>query len=461
MWFDLPALLKAFQCAHQERRVDGLHAELCQDRPLVLDELHRIAGKPKLQQFVLTVLRAREALRSPTVTASRWHPNDIRDLDPALATLVVPGFVAAIERPGPLGRLRYLRALEGAAVAQRPRRRGRVIGAARCTVRSPSCVRPGRSRAARRCRRSTSNSSIRPRVRAACAIASPSSCGGHGRRPVGKRQGRAISRARKVLAHLCLQQGLSGSEVGRFLGGRTRAAVSYMALSLQEELVTSANCGTGRGAVVSCYVALDGPDGCGKSSQARGARAVAARPGPRGAARARAGLDAGRRGAAAACCCRRRPANCSRSAKRCCSRPRAPNWSRKVIAGPARWRGRGRRTLLPVDGRLPGPGSPAVAGPALAEPTGCSTSRGACTVPVLPDPCFVLDVPFDVVVGASPFAHRRPHRSARPPTTTNACAEASCRPRAAEGRCHGHRRVAWPFEVVQASLRVAVSRWLS
>ena len=56
----------------------------------------------------------------------------------------------------------------------------------------------------------------------------------------GKRQGRAISRARKVLAYLCLQQGLSGSEIGRFLGGRTRAAVSYMTLSLQQELTESA-----------------------------------------------------------------------------------------------------------------------------------------------------------------------------------------------------------------------------
>ncbi|MFN6196244.1 MAG: helix-turn-helix domain-containing protein [Planctomycetota bacterium] len=55
----------------------------------------------------------------------------------------------------------------------------------------------------------------------------------------GKRQGRAVSRARKALAWLCLQHGLSGSEVGRFLGGRTRAAVSYLALSLQQELASS------------------------------------------------------------------------------------------------------------------------------------------------------------------------------------------------------------------------------
>ena len=48
-------------------------------------------------------------------------------------------------------------------------------------------------------------------------------------------QGRALSRARKVLALLCQQQGLSGGEIGRFLG-RTRAAVSYMLLTLQQEL---------------------------------------------------------------------------------------------------------------------------------------------------------------------------------------------------------------------------------
>jgi chromosomal replication initiation ATPase DnaA len=72
---------------------------------------------------------------------------------------------------------------------------------------------------------------LRDKVAARCAVAV--------QELPGKRQGRAISRARKVLAYLCLQNGLSGSEVGRFLGNRTRAAVSYMALSLQKELATS------------------------------------------------------------------------------------------------------------------------------------------------------------------------------------------------------------------------------
>ena len=50
---------------------------------------------------------------------------------------------------------------------------------------------------------------------------------------------RAVSRARKVLAMACRQHGLSGSEVGRFLNGRTRAAISYMVKSLEKELQRS------------------------------------------------------------------------------------------------------------------------------------------------------------------------------------------------------------------------------
>ncbi len=56
---------------------------------------------------------------------------------------------------------------------------------------------------------------------------------------LGKSQSRAVSRARKVLALLCLEQGLSGGEVGRYLGGRTRASVSYMVRSLQTEMARS------------------------------------------------------------------------------------------------------------------------------------------------------------------------------------------------------------------------------
>ncbi len=239
MWFDLPGLLKAFQAAHQESRVAGLHDELVQARPLVLDEFHRIAGKEKLQQFVLSVLRARESLVVPTVLASRWHPNDVRDLDPTLASSCLQGFVASIERPGPVGRLRYLRALEGA-----PSRNGRAAA-----VESLAQNVVGGFPELRAAWAASRGASLPPkylelidpaRVFARLRDRVAETCGVPVQELPGKRQGRTISRARKVLAWLCLQNGLSGSEVGRFLGGRTRAAVSYMALTLQEELAKSA-----------------------------------------------------------------------------------------------------------------------------------------------------------------------------------------------------------------------------
>jgi chromosomal replication initiator protein len=239
MWFDLPALLAAFQSAHHERRVDDLASELQRDQALVLDEAHRIAGKPKLQQFLVRVLRARESHKAPTVLASRWHPKEIRDLDPVLASLFMAGFVTAIQRPGPLGRLRYLRALEGA-----PSRNGRAAVveslAQECNGTFPELraawaqsrgstlppkylelIDPGRVFAR-----------LRDQVAARFQVASQD--------VTGKSQARAVSRARKVLAFLCLRQGLRGSEVGRFLNGRTRAAVSYMARSLEKDLAESA-----------------------------------------------------------------------------------------------------------------------------------------------------------------------------------------------------------------------------
>ena len=239
MWFDLSALLKAFQTVHLEHRVEDFRAELSVDRPLVIDEVHRIAGKPKLQQFLVTVLQAREVLRAPTLLASRWHPQDIRELDATLSTRFLAGFVAGIDRPGPLGRLRYLRALEGA-----PSRNGRAAAVealaqkvaggfpelraawaqTRNEPRPPKyleLIDPGRVFAR-----------LRDRVAERFGVTAADL--------LGKGQGRAISRARKVLAMLCQEQGLSGAEIGRFLGGRTRAAVSYLVCSLQEEMAESA-----------------------------------------------------------------------------------------------------------------------------------------------------------------------------------------------------------------------------
>lgn len=238
MWFDLPGLLKAFQACHEEGRIEQLREELCRDLPLVIDEVHRIAGKPKLQQFLAAVLGVRETLASPTLLASRWHPQDIRELDPVLSTRFLAGFVAGIERPGPQGRLRFLRALEGApsrngraaaveSLAQRldgtyPELRAAWAGSrgAKLPPKYLELIDPGRVFAR-----------LRDRVAEHCGVAVQDL--------LGDGQGRVLSRARKVLAMLCLDQGLTGGEVGRFLGGRTRAAVSYMVRSLQQEMAKS------------------------------------------------------------------------------------------------------------------------------------------------------------------------------------------------------------------------------
>jgi len=237
MWFDLMDLLRAFQRVSQERRVEELFDELCADLPLVIDEAHRIANKPALQSFLNRVIKAREATGSPTVVSSRWHPREVRKFDESLSSSLLAGFVASIERPSALGRLRYLRALEGKAsrngrapqiesLAQKvtggypelrtawAESRGRTLPPRYLNLIDPANV-FGR---------------VRDRIAERYGLSSSDLCG--------KGQGRALSRARKIMALLCQQQGLSGGEIGRFLG-RTRAAVSYMLLSLQKELEAS------------------------------------------------------------------------------------------------------------------------------------------------------------------------------------------------------------------------------
>jgi chromosomal replication initiation ATPase DnaA len=237
MWYDLTDLHKAFQRASQEKRLDRLYEELCADRPLVIDEAHRLSHKPGLQSFVQRILEERERQRSITILSSRWHPKDVRDLNASLSSSLLAGFVAAVERPGPLGRLRYLRALEGA-----PSRNGRatqVEALAQQVVGSYPELRAAWA--------ASRGQNLPPRY---LELIDPSRVfarlrdriadrfGVTAEALVGKGQGRALSRARKILALLCQQQGLSGGEIGRSLG-RTRAAVSYMLLSLQQEMAKS------------------------------------------------------------------------------------------------------------------------------------------------------------------------------------------------------------------------------
>ncbi|MEI6130470.1 MAG: DnaA N-terminal domain-containing protein [Planctomycetota bacterium] len=236
--FLLPDLLKVFQVVHYEQRVEELRLELLTDRPLVLDEIHRISGKPKLQAFVHALIQQRQQFGRLTLIASRWHPKDIRDLDDGLCSTMLSGFVAKIDLPSPLGRLRYLRALDGA-----PSRNGRAHAIEAMAQQVPGSypelrhawtlsrsgglpikylelIDPGRVFAR-----------VRDRVCDRIGVSE--------QEILGKGQSRRVSQARKLLAFLCVQEGLSRAEVGRFLTGRTRAAVSYMTKSVAEQMSKS------------------------------------------------------------------------------------------------------------------------------------------------------------------------------------------------------------------------------
>ena len=234
--FDLPQLLKAFQAVHLDKRVGELRMELVEPVVLVLDEVHRLAGKPKLQAFVSDVLRRRELAGRITVMASRWHPKEIHHCENELAGFLMSGFVAKVDPPGPIARLRYLRALEGA-----PSRNGRakaIEELAQQPIDSYPELRAAwaRSRDGKVPRRYLEL--VDPaRVFQRVLDRVGERLGVETEELLGKGQGRQLSMARKVLAFLCVQEGLSRAEVGRFLARRSRAAISYMTKTLAADMV--------------------------------------------------------------------------------------------------------------------------------------------------------------------------------------------------------------------------------
>ncbi len=234
-----PGLVKAFQACLRDRRLRDLRGELLEDRPLLIDEVHRIAGHQRLQRELLAVLKTRESARWPVLIASRWHPQEIWNLDPGFAAFLVSGFLARIEEPGPEARLRYLRALEGA-----PSRNGRAgdieslarqsRGGYRDLRRNWALDRQGAAYPRRYLQLIDPRSvfeRVLERVAQRLDVTREDL--------VGKTQSRRVSFARQVLSYLCVAEGLSRAEVGRFLGGRSRAAVSYATKRLETRMAES------------------------------------------------------------------------------------------------------------------------------------------------------------------------------------------------------------------------------
>jgi chromosomal replication initiator protein len=232
-------LVRAFQACLRDGRLASWKRELLDPRPLLLDEIHRISGHERLQRELLGVLETRLQRRLLVMLSSRWHPREIWRLDASLETRFLSGFVTRVDYPGPEARLRFLRALEGA-----PSRNGRaadIEGLADQTrgsyidLRTAWVVQRQASRLPSSYLRLIDPRSVFDRLLRTVS----ERLGVDPDEVVGKSQGRRVSFARQVLSYLCVHEGLSRAEVGRFLGGRSRAAVSYATKTLERRMAES------------------------------------------------------------------------------------------------------------------------------------------------------------------------------------------------------------------------------
>ena len=230
-----------YQATFREHRAAGLTEELSGVDCLALDELHRCGGQARVQAELTKVLRARADAGRPTVIAARFHPREIWKLDPVLESVLMSGFVTALELPGLEARLRYVRALEG------PASRNGLADAVEKLARDTH----GGYRDLRRlwlAQRAGHAPELHGRYlqlvepRAAFDRLLARVCGKLGVEPgevAGRSQSRTASFARQAVAHLCVLEGLSRAEVGRFLGRRSRAAISYAIKTLHARMADS------------------------------------------------------------------------------------------------------------------------------------------------------------------------------------------------------------------------------
>lgn len=239
-FYDGLSLRKAFQIKVRDRGLDGLREELLCEKPIVIDGLHRFSSYLRVQRELTTILKQRQERSLLTLLTSRWHPREIWELDPVLASLMLSGFVTEIGIPGHVARLHYLRALEGS-----PSRNGRAkaVESMARDVRGTykdlqhawtvernglrhhedkyfKLIDPGREFAR-----------LRDRVAERLGI------------PVddltGKSQIRRVALGRQILAWLAVQAGLSQAEIGRHMNGRSRAAISYCIKTIEKRMAQS------------------------------------------------------------------------------------------------------------------------------------------------------------------------------------------------------------------------------
>lgn len=231
-------LLHAFQVCLQEQRLPGLREELAAPEPLVIDGVHRFAGHTRLQQELAQALGLREVRGLTTLVTSRHHPRELWDFEPNLGSRLCAGYIVRLDPPGPAARLRYLRALEGASSkngrASDVERLARDVRGTFCDVRRAWVLdKQGHSPAqGRHYLKLLDPGAVYRKVREKV-------CEKVGVTPAdltSASQERRASFARQVLAWLCVKEGLSQAEVGRFLGGRSRASICYAMKALEKRM---------------------------------------------------------------------------------------------------------------------------------------------------------------------------------------------------------------------------------
>lgn len=241
-YYDGLTLRKAFQLAIRDGRVEELRRELGANVPLAIDGVHRLSGFARIQREVRTVLQARSQQEQPVLLTARFHPKDIWKLEPELMSQLLSGFVVDVDLPGPAARLQYLRALSGPAS-----RNGRAE-----TVETMARQVQGGYLDLRRAWALERHGFAAERHSGYLQLIDPGTVFRRLHRQVarqlrvdgdeilGRSQQRRVSFARQVLAYLCVQEGLSQAEVGRYLGRRSRAAISYCIKTLEKRMARSA-----------------------------------------------------------------------------------------------------------------------------------------------------------------------------------------------------------------------------
>jgi chromosomal replication initiator protein len=235
-----------FAAAARKRDLAAFRTSFAGAPGLVLDEFHRMKGKVRAQHEMALLLGSLVERGRPVVIGSRHHPKEVHRMDPYLATRLLSGFVAELKAPRWEARMQFLRRLEGQGGATLPdvavvcladlyrggysglkeawlRLRGRMHGqpAVRGTqLRTVvlQCFDPGSDPLELILKKVAQRFGL---------VAEEIAAGGQHRR---------LTCARQLVLYLAVRRGLHATEVGKRIGGRTRAAVSYACREVERRL---------------------------------------------------------------------------------------------------------------------------------------------------------------------------------------------------------------------------------